>query len=277
MADSIQPRHDESLDSDASSARSAVPVAFVGHGAPTLALDAEKGRELFAFAESLGKPESILVISAHWETRAPTIGAVVQRPLIYDFNGFPEALYRIQYAAPPAPELGRRAENLLRPWNVARALERGFDHGVWVPLVQMFPAADIPVLQLSLPSRLPGPELVKIGAALAPLRTEGVLLLGSGSLTHNLRLARFEDASPPPAWAIEFDSWCADVLGRWDVDALADYRRRAPAPHVAHPTEEHFLPLLIAVGAASLTTPKVSFPIVGFEHRTLSRRAVRMA
>lgn len=285
MADSIQPDRSDSsegarktLPPDDVRALShyPIPVGFVGHGAPTLAIDAVKGRELRAFARSLGSPGAILVISAHWETRAPTIGAVVQRPLIYDFNGFPEALYRTDYPAPPAPDLGRRVENLLRPWNVARALERGLDHGVWVPLVQMFPQADIPVLQISLPGRLPGPELVKIGAALAPLRTEGVLILGSGSLTHNLRLARFEDDSPPPAWAVEFDAWCADVLARWDVDSLADYRRRAPAPHVAHPTEEHFLPLLIAAGAASVTTPKVTFPIEGFEHRTLSRRTVRM-
>src|SRR4051794_2824980 len=113
--------------------------------------------------------------------------------------------------------------------------------------------------------------------ALAPLRTEGVLILASGSLTHNLRLARFEDPSPPPAWAVEFDTWCAEALGRFDVDALADYRRRAPALHVAHPTEEHFLPLLIAVGAASTTPPQVTFPIAGFEHRSMSRRSVLLA
>jgi 4,5-DOPA dioxygenase extradiol len=213
---------------------------------------------------------------AHWETRAPTLGTVQTRPLVYDFAGFPEALYRARYPAPPAPELARRVENLLRPWNVARAIDRGFDHGVWVPLVHMFPDAAIPVLQLSLPSRLPAADLLKIGAALAPLRTEGVLILGSGSLTHNLRLSRYEDPAPPPAWAVEFDVWVSDVLGRWDLDALADYRRRSPALHVAHPTEEHFLPILIAAGAASVTTPKVTFPIVGFEHRALSRRSVRM-
>lgn len=286
MADLIQPT--ENAASEAPSAEEGepqarpaydgkpLPVGFVGHGAPTLAIDPVKGAELAAFARSFPEPHGILVISAHWETRAPTLGTVQQRPLVYDFNGFPEALYRARYPAPAAPELARRVENLLRPWNIARAVDRGFDHGVWVPLVHMYPDAQVPLLQLSLPSRLPGAELIKIGLSLAPLRAEGVLLLGSGSLTHNLRLSRYEDPSPPPAWAVEFDAWVAEILERWDMDALADYRRRSPALHVAHPTEEHFLPLLIAAGAASISTPAVTFPIVGFEHRALSRRCVRM-
>ncbi len=253
------------------------PTAFIAHGAPSLALDAIKGAELAAISASFPEPRAILVVSAHWETRAPTIGSVLPRPIQHDFTGFPKALYRITYPAPVTPELGRRVENLLRFWNVARAADRSFDHGVWVPLVHMYPAANVPILQISLPSRLPGAELMKIGAALAPLRAEGVLILGSGALTHNVRLARYEDPGPAPAWAVEFDSWCRDVLARWDLDALAEYRRRSPALHVAHPTEEHFLPLLVAVGAASLSTPNVSFPTQGFEHRALSRRSVVMA
>lgn len=275
MADLIQPTHDQSQ--EAPSGGALLPVGFVGHGAPTLAIDPIKGAELAAFARSFPEPAAVLVISAHWETRAPTLGTVQERPLVYDFSGFPEALYRARYPSPAAPDLARRAENLLRPWNVARAVDRGLDHGAWVPLVHMYPKADRPVLQLSLPSRLPGVELLRIGAALAPLRTEGVLLLGSGSLTHNLRLSRYEDPAPPPAWAVEFDQWVEGVLTRWDMDALADYRRRAPALHVAHPTEEHFLPLLIVAGAvAASPAPKVTFPIVGFEHRAMSRRAVRI-
>lgn len=259
--------------SDPHHGKDAIPVAFIGHGAPTLALDVTKGAELAAIVTGV-PARGVVVVSAHWETRAPTIGTISARPLLYDYAGFPEALYRVTYAPPPASELGRRVENLLRPWNVARALDRGLDHGVWAPLVHMLPAATVPVLQVSLPARFSGADLIKMGAALAPLRTEGVLLLGSGALTHNLRLARFEDPTPPPAWAVEFDTWCADVLRRFDVDALADYRRRAPALHVAHPTEEHFLPLLIAVGAASLRTPAVTFPVTGFEHRSMSRRCV---
>ncbi|MEZ4293856.1 MAG: class III extradiol ring-cleavage dioxygenase [Polyangiaceae bacterium] len=254
-----------------------MPVAFVGHGAPTLALDTDRGAVLTAFARALAPPSAILVISAHWETRSPTLGTVQPRPLLYDYNGFPEALYRVQYACPPAPEVARRAEALLRPWNVARSVERGLDHGAWVPLVHMFPDASVPVLQLSLPGRFAGPDLLKIGAALAPLRSDGVLILGSGSLTHNLRLSRYEDPSPPPAWAVEFDTWIKEVLARWDLDMLADYRRRSPALHVAHPTEEHFLPLLVAAGAASVTRPAVTFFIEGFEHRSMSRRSVCMA
>ena len=270
MADQVQ------ANSDHHAARGAIPVAFVGHGAPTLAIDRARGAQLSAIAASMPSPRGVVVVSAHWETRAPTIGAVIPRPILYDYSGFPEALYRITYTPPSAADLGRRVENLLRPWNVARAFDRGLDHGVWSPLVHMLPSASVPVLQVSLPARLSGAELIKIGAALAPLCAEGVLLLGSGSLTHNLRLSRFEDPSPPPAWAVEFDTWCADVLRRFDVDALADYRRRAPALHVAHPTEEHFLPLLIAVGAASLRDPTVSFPVTGFEHRSMSRRCVLM-
>jgi 4,5-DOPA dioxygenase extradiol len=253
-----------------------LPVAFVGHGAPTLALDSTKGAELAALGRSIEKPRAILVISAHWQTRAPTIGSVQPRPLVYDFTGFPERLYHLRYPSPGAADLGRRVENLLRPWAVARAFDRGLDHGAWGPLVHMFPAAETPVLQLSLASRNSGADLIKIGAALAPLRAEGVFIFGSGSLTHNLRLARLDDDSPPPAWAIEFDAWCAEVLSRWDLDALADYRNRAPALLVAHPTEEHFLPLLVAAGAASTGSPAVTYPVCGFEHRSVSRRSVRI-
>lgn len=272
MTASASSTHDHS-----STTSAPLPTVFLAHGAPTLALDRDKGAELAAIAAAFPTPRAILMISAHWETRAPTIGSVLPRPLLYDFAGFPEALYRVQYANPPAPELGRRVENLLRPWNVARAADRALDHGAWVPLVHMYPAADIPVLQVSLPGRFHGPDLLAIGRALAPLRAEGVLIAGSGSLTHNLRLARYEDPAPPPAWAVEFDGWCGEVLGRWDLDALADYRRRAPALHVAHPTEEHFLPLLIAAGAASVTPTKATFPTIGFEHRALSRRSVLMS
>lgn len=277
MADIIQPTHDSASEAPSEHEGPPLPVGFVGHGAPTLAIDPVKGAELAAFARSFPEPRAVLVVSAHWETRAPTIGTTQARPLVYDFTGFPEALYQARYPAPGAPEVGRRVENLLRPWNVARAVDRGLDHGAWVPLVHMYPAANIPVLQVSLPGRLPGSDLLKIGAALAPLRAEGVLVLGSGSLTHNIRLSRYEDPAPPPAWAVEFDQWVEGVLTRWDLDALADYRRRSPALHVAHPTEEHFLPLLVAAGAASVTTPKVTFPVVGFEHRALSRRSVLMA
>jgi len=279
MADPIHASDDLFTGSGAPSRRQdgPIPVAFVGHGAPSLALDPAKGADLAAIAAAFPRPFAVLAISAHWESRAPTIGTVNPRPLLRDYSGFPEELSRVAYPAPPAAALGRRVENLLRPWNVARSLDRALDHGVWVPLVHMFPDAGVPVLQLSLPGRLSGTELVKIGAALAPLRADGVLVLGSGSLTHNLRLARYEDPSPPPAWAVEFDTWCAEALARFDVDALADYRHRSPALHVAHPTEEHFLPLLIAVGAASIQTPQITFPITGFEHRSMSRRSVLMA
>lgn len=276
MADLIQPTQEPASETPIEYAGAPLPTLFVGHGAPTLAVDPIRGMQVASISRSIPRPTSILAISAHWETRAPTIGAVQQRPLVYDFTGFPEALYHSRYPSPAATELSRRVEHLLRGFNVARAPERGLDHGVWVPLLHMYPTADIPVLQLSLPGRLASIELLKIGAALAPLRAEGVLIMGSGSLTHNLRLSRYEDPDPPPAWAVEFDQWVEGVLQRWDIDALADYRRRAPALHVAHPTEEHFLPLLVAAGAATVTRPNVRFPVTGFEHRALSRRSVIM-
>lgn len=261
---------------DATSSHQTQPVLFVGHGAPMLALDVAKGAELRSLVDGVCTPEAIIIVSAHWETRSPTIGTVLPRPLMYDYSGFPSPLYQLQYPAPTAPELGRRVESLLRPWNVSRASERGLDHGAWLPLLHMYPSANVPVLQVSLPSRLAASDLIQLGRALAPLRYENVLTVASGSITHNLRLSRYEDPSPPPAWAVEFDEWTKSALARWDVDSFANYRRCAPALHVAHPTEEHFLPLLIAVGAASEKPPKITFAIEGFEHRALSRRSVRI-
>ncbi|MBK8251527.1 MAG: dioxygenase [Polyangiaceae bacterium] len=252
------------------------PVLFVGHGAPMLALDVVKGAQLRSLIEGVRTPDAIIVVSAHWETRSPTIGSVLPRPLMYDYSGFPASLYQLRYAAPTAPELGRRVESLLRPWSVSRAAERGLDHGAWLPLLHMYPSANVPVLQVSLPSRLSASDLIRLGRALAPLRRENVLTIASGSITHNLRLSRYEDPSPPPAWAIEFDEWTKNALARWDLDSFANYRRCAPALHVAHPTEEHFLPLLIAVGVASEKSPQITFAVEGFEHRSLSRRSVRI-
>jgi len=255
-----------------------MPVAFVGHGSPMTALDPAKGGEWQRWAAGWGTPAAILVVSAHWEAAPATLGAVRTVPLIYDFSGFPRPLYAVTYAAPGAPALAERVKGLLQPavGQVRHALARGLDHGAWVPLVWMSREAKVPVLQLSLPSQ-DGPALVRLGQALAPLRDENVLILASGNLTHNLGRVDGRRGAGTPAWASDHDAWLADVLQRRDLDALSDFRRRAPALEMNHPTLEHLTPLFVAAGAASKAWSASSFPLTGFEGGSLSRRCVELA
>jgi 4,5-DOPA dioxygenase extradiol len=241
-------------------AASTMPVLFLAHGAPPLLDDEGWIGELAAWSQALPRPRAIAVVSAHWEARPVTIGAVRPLPLIYDFYGFPDRFYRLQYPAPGAPELARRIQDLLAAARIpcAEDAERGLDHGSYIPLMCMYPQADIPVLQISLPSESPA-ELLAVGRALEPLRREGVLLIGSGFLTHNLRALSLRET---PAWAAEFDAWSADVLARRDLDALADYRHKAPGVRESLPTHEHFVPVLVSAGAAAESP--VRFPITGF-------------
>jgi 4,5-DOPA dioxygenase extradiol len=239
-----------------------MPVVFAAHGAPTLLDDRQWMDELDRWARLLPRPEAILMVSAHWEQRPATLGATRTVPLVYDFYGFPERCYRTEYPAPGAPALASRVRQLLedRGHSVAEEPERGLDHGAYVPLVAMYPEADVPVLQLSMPGLDPA-GLFEMGRVLAPLRDEGVLVFGSGFLTHNMRYA-FQPGTP--RWAREFDEWAKDTLERFDVDALQDFRTRAPAAATALPTWEHYAPVLVSVGAASATSPSVTFPITGF-------------
>jgi 4,5-DOPA dioxygenase extradiol len=240
-----------------------MPVIFAAHGAPMLLDDALWMGELAAWARSLPRPKAILVVSAHWEERPATLGATTRVPLLYDFYGFPEKYYRLQYPAPGAPELAIRVRDLLRQQGIASTTdaERGLDHGAFVPLLAMYPEADLPVLQLSLPGLIPA-ELLALGAALAPLRDEGVLILGSGFITHNMRYAFVPGT---PVWAREFDGWAREQLARLDLDALADFRARAPGAELALPTWEHYAPVLVsAAAAAALGEHAVSFPITGW-------------
>src|ERR1700690_111237 len=211
-----------------------MPVIFAAHGAPVLLDDAGWMAELAAWAKAMPKPKSILMISAHWEERPTTLGATRTVPLVYDFSGFPQRYYLTQYAAAGAPQLAARVRELLRQKDmpVAQEPERGLDHGAYVPLVPMYPDADVPVLQISMPG-LDAQELFRLGQALAPLRDEGVLVFGSGFITHNMRYA-FRPGTPP--WAKDFDAWAADALLRFDVDALLDFQARAPAVRMALPT-----------------------------------------
>jgi 4,5-DOPA dioxygenase extradiol len=190
------------------------------------------------------------------------LGATRTVPLVYDFYGFPARYYQTKYPTPGAPALAARVRDLLRRENIPCTddPERGLDHGAYVPLVAMYPGADVPVLQMSMPALNPE-ELFDLGRALAPLRDEGVLVFGSGFLTHNMRFA-FRPGIP--AWAREFDAWAREALGRFDVDALKDFRHRAPDAQMALPTWEHYAPVLVAAGTAAAERPPVTFPITGF-------------
>jgi 4,5-DOPA dioxygenase extradiol len=250
------------MQSETNPSNGQMPVIFAAHGAPILLDDAVWMAELAAWAKAMPRPKSILMVSAHWEERPKTLGATRTVPLIYDFYDFPDRYYQTQYPAPGAPELAARVRDLLRQKNleVADAPERGLDHGAYVPLVAMYPAADVPVLQISMPG-LDAHELFRLGQTLASVRSQGVLVFGSGFITHNMRYA-FRPGIPQ--WAKEFDAWAADALLRFDVDALMGFQARAPAAEMALPTWEHYAPLLVAAGAVGDRRPATSFPITGF-------------
>ncbi|WP_431042622.1 dioxygenase family protein [Streptomyces sp. P1-3] len=227
-----------------------MPALYLSHGAPPLADDPVWPGQLAAWSAGLPRPTAILMISAHWEEAPLAIGATRTVPLVHDFWGFPEHYYRVRYAAPGAPELAERVTKALRTAGtpVQDIPDRGLDHGAYVPLVEMFPAADIPVLQVSMPTLDPR-RLMAIGRKLAPLRDEGVLIVGSGFFTHNLAALRHSGGGVPN-WSAEFDDWGRRALDAGDVDALLDFAHAAPAGRLAHPRTEHFAPLFVTLGAA---------------------------
>lgn len=234
---------------------STLPTLFVSHGAPTLAIvDSPASRFLRQLGKNLPRPKAILVASAHWESQGgPAVSLAAKPPTIHDFGGFPDALFAIRYPAPGAPEMGARAASLLSREGVAVAQSpsRGLDHGAWVPLHLMYPDADIPVAQISIVRGASPEEHERIGRALAPLRDEGVLIIGSGSLTHNLHEFRGQPIDvAAPGWVSSFGDWMKARLDANDLQALRDYRTRAPNAERNHPTEEHLLPLYLALGAA---------------------------
>ena len=226
-----------------------MPTLFVSHGSPMLYL--EKDVPARAFLASLGsqvpRPKAIVAVSAHWNTEQPAVSMTARPETIHDFYGFPEPLYRLHYDAPGAPELAERVAQLT---GAVRA-EYGLDHGAWVPALLGWPEADIPIFQLSVQPYMSPAHHIALGRRLAPLRDEGVLVMGSGSATHNLRrLVRGAHGTPPEPWAKAFDDWVADTVEKGDEAALANYRSEAPYAREAHPTDEHFLPLHVAFGAA---------------------------
>jgi Uncharacterized conserved protein len=236
-----------------------LPSLYISHGSPMTALQpGATGARLAELARALPRPEAIVIASAHWLAHAPLVGGAAQPETIHDFHGFPPALYQLRYPAPGAPALAARVMDLLDQAGLAPRLDpqRGLDHGAWVPLRLLYPDADIPVVPLSIqPGQAglnPGPaHQYALGRALAPLRKEGVLVIGSGSITHNLHDFRAGYSAEREApYVRPFIGWIEQKLAAGDIDALLDYRRQAPFAQRAHPTDEHLLPLFVALGAA---------------------------
>ena len=253
-----------------------MPTIYIGHGAPPLVDDELWVGQLAAWAKTLPQPTAILIVSAHWENAPLTLGTTrAGVPLVYDFYGFPERYYQTQYRAPGAPQLASQVRQLLSDQQVAEEPERGLDHGAYVPLSVMYPEADIPVLQISMPSLDPE-DLFRIGRRLAPLRDEGVLLVGSGFLTHGLPFLRdFRVDAPPPAWSTEFDAWAHEALEHGDVDQLSDFVHRAPAVRYAHPRTEHLAPLFVTLGAGDTSGEALPSIIEGY-WMGLSKRSIQI-
>jgi 4,5-DOPA dioxygenase extradiol len=229
-----------------------LPTLFISHGSPETAIANTPAHN---FLQSLGTPyksaRAILIISAHWETACPVVNAGVHPEMIYDFYGFPDALYQIQYSAKGEPKLAAKIASLLESAGLQCQIDsrRGLDHGAWVPLSLMFPEADIPVLQLSIQKGFDPAAHLAVGDALIELRKDGVLVIGSGGAVHPLGYVTFPSLTPFD-WAVAFDDWITDAVLRGDRQALVEYQTRAPFPERAHPRPDHYMPLLVALGAA---------------------------
>jgi 4,5-DOPA dioxygenase extradiol len=255
-----------------------MPALYLGHGAPPLLDDELWTGQLAAWSRDLPKPKAVLIVSAHWESAPLTLGATEDGvPLTYDFYGFPERFYRMTYRSPGAPGLADRVRRLMPDTEpVQDRPDYGLDHGAYVPLMVMYPGADVPVLQMSMPTLDPQ-RLFDLGRRLRPLRDEGVLIVGSGFMTHGLPFLRdWRVDADPPGWSREFDAWSAESLARGDVDALMDFRTAAPGMPYAHPTVEHFAPLFVTLGAASDPEGSADTEIDGF-FMGLAKRSFQIA
>lgn len=227
------------------------PVFFISHGAPTFAIEpGVLGPQLRALGQKLSDVKAVLMVSPHWQTRDVQVMTTQQPETVHDFGGFPSALYDLQYPAPGQPELADAAARLLAAAGFSTGVDarRGLDHGAWVPLLHLLPDARVPVFQVSMPASLTAAQAVEMGRALAPLRAQGVVIIGSGSMTHNLYEFR-QGSTRPEAYAQEFSAWVRAAVAANARTPLINYRAEAPHAVRAHPTEEHFLPLLVALGA----------------------------
>jgi len=254
-----------------------MPALYIGHGAPMLLDDALWTSQLQAIAAKIEKPKAILIVSAHWESAPITLSnAQANTPLVYDFSGFNRKFYEMTYNSPDATALAAKIAAIMPKGETVHQSQRGLDHGAWVPLRVMYPDADIPVLQMSMPTSDPG-SLMEIGKRLQPLRDEGVLIIGSGFLTHGLPYLRdWSIDAVAPTWSSEFDHWAAQALEKGDIDTLASYRDLAPGVRYAHPTVEHFTPLFITLGAATDTSAAPQTLIEGY-FMGLSKRSILVA
>jgi 4,5-DOPA dioxygenase extradiol len=260
-----------------------LPVTFLSHGSPRLPLDPVRSGDLRAWGKKLPKPRGIVVMTPHFATRTLTLGPMHRGFGMYDMPGFikKQLPQELDYPSPPSEALGARIEQLVGQGAgaepVARQERRGFDHTSWMPLLYLYPPADVPVVELSYPYR-PEPALLALGRKLAPLRDEGILFVASGQLTHNLASIDLEKTEAPPAWSREFDRWATETLARDDVDAVIDWRHKAPAADLAHPDDgAHFRVLIVALGiaAGSGGPAAATFPVTGYES-TMSRRCVQL-
>ena len=255
-----------------------LPTLFLSHGSPMHAINSGKAGEVWAaLATQLPKPKAVIMVTAHWETNLPMLSGNARPAMIYDFGGFPDELYKIVYPAPGSPNVAAQAQALLKEAGFTAGVDgcRGIDHGTWVPLLKMYPDADVPVVQLSVQTAMNPRHHYDVGRALAPLAREGVLIVGSGHLTHNLRdwmMSRGQTAHA--AYAQKFQRWVYDHLAAHDIDALTRYRQQAPEAARAHPTEEHFMPLFVALGAAG-EDAEVERVYDGFEGTALAMDAYR--
>ena len=229
-----------------------LPALYIGHGAPMLLDDALWTSQLSRVAAGIEKPKAILIVSAHWESAPITLSnPIAHTPLVYDFSGFEQKFYEMTYESPDAQELAKKVIALMPDSEPVVTSNRGLDHGAWVPLKVMYPDANIRVLQMSMPTQDPG-RLLEIGRRLQPLRDEGVLIIGSGFMTHGLRYLRdWSTDAVAPTWSSEFDVWASEALAKGDVDTLANFKELAPGMPYAHPTVEHFIPLFITLGASA--------------------------
>ncbi|MDL5157337.1 dioxygenase family protein [Actinomycetospora termitidis] len=256
-----------------------MPAIYLSHGAPPLYDDGGWMRDLFGWAHRMPQPRAIVIVSAHWESAPLTVSSPVEgAPLVYDFGGFAPRYYTMTYATPDATALADRVVGLLGDGSSEQVHRsaRGLDHGAWVPLSVMYPNADVPVLQVSMPDEDPE-RLMRIGARLRELREEGVLVVGSGFMTHGLPFLTREmlRGDAVPGWTDDFDAWVADALGRGDVEELRRFRS-APGMPYAHPTAEHYVPLFVTLGAATDPEAPVHTEIDGMMWG-LSRRSFSLA
>ncbi|MBC7463711.1 MAG: dioxygenase [Actinobacteria bacterium] len=254
-----------------------MPSLYIGHGAPMLLDDPLWTSQLRAVSADIARPTAILIVSAHWESQPVTLSnPLANSPLVYDFGGFAQKFYEMTYNSPDSSELAAKVAALMPDNEPVRQSTRGLDHGAWVPLKVLYPNADIPVLQMSMPTADPY-RLLEIGKRLQPLRDEGVLIIGSGFLTHGLPYIRnWQVDAQAPTWSSEFDAWAAQALATGDIDTLANFKTLAPGMPYAHPTVEHFTPLFITLGAAVKTDAAPQTLIDGY-FLGLSKRSIKVA